>query len=80
MHTMVRDDRKNIIKKLTRVDLTSPYYLHHPAMNIYSKIPKGDNYQEYEKSMHNIFHAKCKLGFLDEAVKEIECVDVELED
>lgn len=30
--------------------------------------------------MHNIFHAKCKLGFLDEAVKEIECVDVELED
>ena len=70
-------------KKLVVLDPTSPYYLHpsdHPGMNVCPVVLKGDNYREWEKSMHIAFHAKCKLGFLDELVTKPDDLASEIED
>ncbi|KAK4425256.1 hypothetical protein Salat_1719500 [Sesamum alatum] len=49
-------------------NLSSPYYLHpsdHPGMNICPVVFKGDNYEEWARSMCNAFLAKRKQGFLE---------------
>ncbi|KAL0404419.1 UNVERIFIED_CONTAM: hypothetical protein Sradi_2082700 [Sesamum radiatum] len=57
------------LKDMKKSDnLSSPYYLHpsdHPGMNICPVVFKGDNYEEWARSMRNAFRAKRKQGFLD---------------
>lgn len=70
-------------KKPVVLDLTSPNYLHpsnHPGMNLYPVVLTGDNYQEWENSMRNAFHAKYKLGFLDGLVTKPDDLTSEIED
>ena len=70
-------------KKLVAIDPTSPYYLHHsdhPGMNVCPAVLKGDNYQEWEKSMRIAFRAKHKLGFLDGLVTKPDDLASEIED
>ncbi|KAM7500569.1 hypothetical protein LguiA_024983 [Lonicera macranthoides] len=49
-------------------DSTSPYYLHPsdgPQITICPIVLRGENYNEWVRSMRNNFRAKNKLGFLD---------------
>jgi hypothetical protein len=60
-------------KKHVGIDPTSPFYLHpsdHPGMNICPVTLKGDNYQEWETSMH-------KLGFLNGTVTQPNASEIE---
>ncbi|KAL0440282.1 UNVERIFIED_CONTAM: hypothetical protein Slati_2511200 [Sesamum latifolium] len=70
-------------KKINIVTTVSPFYLHpsdHPGMSICPMILKGDNYQEWQKSMHNAFRAKRKLGFLDGTISKPDDDDKEIDD
>ncbi|KAL0408333.1 UNVERIFIED_CONTAM: hypothetical protein Sradi_1767700 [Sesamum radiatum] len=57
------------LKDMKKSDnLSSPYYLHpfdHPGMNICPVVYKGDNHEEWARSMRNAFWAKRKHEFLD---------------
>nr|GEV94747.1 retrovirus-related Pol polyprotein from transposon TNT 1-94 [Tanacetum cinerariifolium] len=75
-------DQPKITKK-SDVDASSPYYLHpsdHPGINICQVVLKGEIFQEWERSMHNAFRAKRKLGFLDGVVKKPDDNAPEIED
>ncbi|KAK8913871.1 hypothetical protein KSP39_PZI023600 [Platanthera zijinensis] len=68
---------------MVAVDLASPYYLHpsdHPGMTICPVVLKGDNFQEWEKSIRNAFRAKRKLSFLDGMVPKPDDDAKEIED
>ena len=76
------DDQAKKTKK-SDVDASSPYYLHpsdHPGINIFQVVLKGENFQEWERSMRNAFRAKRKLGFLDGVVKKPDDKAPEIED
>lgn len=61
----------------------SPYYLH-PSDNPGSLISpvqlRGDNYEEWARSMRNALRAKKKLGFIDGTLAKPEEESLEIED
>ncbi|KAK4433316.1 hypothetical protein Salat_1093900 [Sesamum alatum] len=70
-------------QKMNIVTTMSPFYLHpsdHPGMSICPVILKGDNYQEWQKSMRNALRAKRKLGFLDGTISKPADDDKDIED
>lgn len=57
------------------IDVTSPFYLHPsdgPQLTISPIVLRGDNYNEWARSIRNNFRAKNKLGFLDGTVTKPE--------
>lgn len=55
-------------KTMSTIISTSPFYLHPsdgPQITICPIVFRGDNYNEWVRSMRNNFRAKNKLGFLD---------------
>ena len=65
-HLVVGDE-----KTIKPLDSTSPYYLHPsdgPQITICPIVLRGENYNEWVRSMRNNFRAKNKLGFLDGTV------------
>ncbi|KAK4431043.1 hypothetical protein Salat_0866300 [Sesamum alatum] len=70
-------------QKMNIVTTMSPFYLHpsdHPGMSMCPVILKGDNYQEWQKSMRNALRAKKKLGFLDGTISKPADDDKDIED
>ena len=59
--------------KISDVDLTHPYYIHHSDLPGYSLIPiklNGTNYQSWSKSVMHALIAKKKIGFIDDTIEE----------
>ena len=66
--------------KISDIDLTHPYYIHHSGQPGYSLIPikyslvpiklNGTNYQSWAKSVMHALIAKKKIGFFDGTIEE----------
>ena len=59
--------------KISDVDLTHSYYIHHSDLLGYSLVPiklNGANYQYWSKSVMQALIAKIKIGFIDYTIEE----------
>lgn len=65
---MADDDTKSNVIAAKGTTQMSPYYLHpsdNPGSVISTVQLKGNNYEEWARSMRNALRAKKKLGFIE---------------
>ena len=61
------------IFKISDVDLTRPYYIHHSNKSGYSLVPiklNGTKYQSWSKSVMHALIAKKKIDFINGTIEE----------